>query len=196
MKSKGTQVVIASLALGASLFAGLVARAEVVRQNERLPFWTYVRSDGTRLNLEESARGSVSIVYLRKRSCGPCDARLADLRSVASDLGEKFLVMDLLLESPSSDAVEGDERIRRGFDFDQKWERAIAAPALPHALILDREGVVRFIQSGEAAMRADILKEKMRALAEGRRPRLRSEAALARSSEDGLNREHRPSEPD
>lgn len=161
-------------------FASHALAQEPLAVEANVSGWMFVEDAGGEKRLAEVLDKRVGLIYFWKADCGPCLERAGDLARVATELdSRKFAVVAISLDAnaPTDQPLVAPwpssiPRLREG---SSGARLNLQAPVLPHAALVDSLGVVRFIQSGEGAMRADLLKEKLRSIAESRRARLRAE---------------------
>jgi peroxiredoxin len=142
-------IFVRSVALFIVLFAG---QALAVGLQEEAPDFTLKSLDGGNLRLEEY-RGQVVLINFWASWCGPCrqEMPLLDrLHHRYEDTG--FAVLGINVEGDSDSAQEIVDKTKVTFpiliDDGQKVSELYSLEAMPSTVVVDRDGVIRYIHLG------------------------------------------------
>ncbi len=158
----------ALLVLGASLALPLTANAVDVREDA--PDFTLKSLEGSNLRLEEY-RGQVVLINFWASWCGPCrqEMPLLDrLHHRYEDTG--FAVLGVNVEGEAAPAQEIVDKTNVTFpiliDDGQKVSDMYNLQAMPTTVVVDRDGVVRYIhpgyKPGDEAKYVEVVKKLIR----------------------------------
>jgi peroxiredoxin len=136
-----------------ALFIALLAgQALAVGLQEEAPDFTLKSLDGGNLRLEEY-RGQVVLINFWASWCGPCrqEMPLLDrLHHRYEDTG--FAVLGINVEGDSDSAQEIVDKTKVTFpiliDDGQKVSELYSLEAMPSTVVVDRDGVIRYIHLG------------------------------------------------
>ncbi len=160
-----------SLRLAAIVLALLIAApAGAVTVRERAPDFTLKSLDGTNLRLEEY-RGQVVLINFWASWCGPCRQEMPLLDRLHQryvDTG--FAVLGVNVEGDAAPARALVEQIPVSFpvlvDEGQRVSELYRLEAMPSTVVVDRDGVVRYIhrgyKPGDEAKYVEVVKELIR----------------------------------
>lgn len=140
------------------------SRLEGKYLDQPAPLFTTTTVDGSSWSLEDQ-RGKVVLIDFWASWCGPCVASLPHLRDVHRQYAgqEDFVMVGVSLDDDRDDLLRCVEEKSVGweqlFEEGAGWENQVAqlyeVRAIPHVLIVDRDGVVRaFDPSGSEIDRA------------------------------------------
>lgn len=142
-------IFVRSVALFIALFAG---QALAVGLQEEAPDFTLKSLDGGNLRLEEY-RGQVVLINFWASWCGPCrqEMPLLDrLHHRYEDTG--FAVLGINVEGDPDSAQEIVDKTKVTFpiliDDGQKVSELYSLEAMPSTVVVDRDGVIRYIHLG------------------------------------------------
>lgn len=142
-------IFVRSVALFIALFTG---QALAVGLQEEAPDFTLKSLDGGNLRLEEY-RGQVVLINFWASWCGPCrqEMPLLDrLHHRYEDTG--FAVLGINVEGDSDSAQEIVDKTKVTFpiliDVGQKVSELYNLEAMPSTVVVDRDGVIRYIHLG------------------------------------------------
>ena len=166
--TKWFSIASALLALGASLALPLGAHA--VGLKESAPDFTLKSLDGSNLRLEEY-RGQVVLINFWASWCGPCrqEMPLLDrLHHRYEDTG--FAVLGVNVEGEAAPAQGIVDKTNVTFpiliDEGQKVSDMYNLQAMPTTVVVDRDGVVRYIhpgyKPGDEAKYVEVVKKLIR----------------------------------
>lgn len=142
-------IFVRSVALFIALFTG---QALAVGLQDEAPDFTLKSLDGGNLRLEEY-RGQVVLINFWASWCGPCrqEMPLLDrLHHRYEDTG--FAVLGINVEGDSDSAQEIVDKTKVTFpiliDVGQKVSELYNLEAMPSTVVVDRDGVIRYIHLG------------------------------------------------
>jgi len=142
-------IFVRSVALFIALFTG---QALAVGLQDEAPDFTLKSLDGGNLRLEEY-RGQVVLINFWASWCGPCrqEMPLLDrLHHRYEDTG--FAVLGINVEGDSDSAQEIVDKTKVTFpiliDVGQKVSELYNLEAMPRTVVVDRDGVIRYIHLG------------------------------------------------
>lgn len=145
MKSLYRLVLVAFMALSA-------AQSHAVALQEEAPDFTLKSLEGSNMRLEEY-RGQVVLINFWASWCGPCrqEMPLLDrLHHRYEDTG--FAVLGVNVEGEVKPAQEIVDKTKVTFpvliDEDQKVSEMYNLEAMPSTVVVDRDGVIRYIHRG------------------------------------------------
>lgn len=166
--------VVAAVCLGAVVLYFLEAnpkRLESKYLDQPAPLFTTTTVDGKSWSLEEQ-RGKVVLIDFWASWCGPCVGSLPHLRDVHRQYSgrDDFVMVGVSLDEDRGDLLRCVEENGVGweqlFEVGTGWKNSVAqlyeVEAIPHVLIIDREGVVRAFDPWESE-----LDRKLKKLFEG-----------------------------
>ena len=167
-KTKWLSTALALIALGASLALPLSAHAVDLRENA--PDFTLKSLEGSNLRLEEY-RGQVVLINFWASWCGPCrqEMPLLDrLHHRYEDTG--FAVLGVNVEGEVAPAQEIVDKTNVTFpiliDDGQKVSDMYNLQAMPTTVVVDRDGVIRYIhpgyKPGDEAKYVEVVKKLIR----------------------------------
>ena len=123
-----------------------------VAVNDKAPDFTLKSLQGTNLRLDEY-RGKVVLINFWASWCGPCRQEMPLLDRIHqrfSDAG--FAVLGVNVEGTVAPAKETAERTHVTFpvliDENQKVSGMYDLESMPSTLVVDRDGVVRYVHQG------------------------------------------------
>ena len=123
-----------------------------VSVNDKAPDFTLKNLQGTNLRLDEY-RGKVVLINFWASWCGPCRQEMPLLDRIHqrySDAG--FAVLGVNVEGTLAPAKETAERTHVTFpvliDENQKVSGLYDLQSMPSTLVVDRDGVVRYVHHG------------------------------------------------
>jgi len=123
-----------------------------VSVNDKAPDFTLKNLQGTNLRLDEY-RGKVVLINFWASWCGPCRQEMPLLDRIHqrySDAG--FAVLGVNVEGTLAPAKETAERTHVTFpvliDENQKVSGLYDLESMPSTLVVDRDGVVRYVHHG------------------------------------------------
>lgn len=160
-----------SLRLGvAFLLAGLAVPAAAVTMQEQAPDFTLKSLEGSNLRLEEY-RGQVVLINFWASWCGPCRQEmplLDQLHQRYVDTG--FAVLGVNVEGEEGPARKLIDKVPVSFpvliDEGQTVSELYQLQAMPSTVVVDRDGVVRYIhagyQPGDEAKYVEVVKKLIR----------------------------------
>jgi peroxiredoxin len=157
-------------ALSMVVLVALSAVAEAVTVGAYAPEFTLKRLDGGDLRLEEY-RGRVVLINFWASWCGPCRQELPlldRLHQQYQDAG--FAVLGVNVEGTEAPARSLIDKVPVGFpvliDANQLVSARYALEAVPSTVLIDRDGVVRYVhhgfQPGDEAEYLEVVKELIR----------------------------------
>ncbi len=142
-------IFVRSVALFIALFTG---QALAVGLQDEAPDFTLKSLDGGNLRLEEY-RGQVVLINFWASWCGPCrqEMPLLDrLHHRYEDTG--FAVLGINVEGDSDSAQEIVDKTKVTFpiliDVGQKVSELYNLEAMPSTVVVDRDGIIRYIHLG------------------------------------------------
>jgi peroxiredoxin len=138
--------------LAIALMAVTGAQSQAVTLQEQAPDFTLKSLEGSNLRLEEY-RGQVVLINFWASWCGPCrqEMPLLDrLHNRYEDTG--FAVLGVNVEGEAKPAQEIVDKTNVTFpvliDKDQKVSEMYNLEAMPSTVVVDRDGVIRYIHHG------------------------------------------------
>ncbi len=145
----------------------LAAEAFAVGLREEAPDFTLKSLEGSNLRLEEY-RGQVVLINFWESWCGPCRQEMPVLDRLHhryEDTG--FAVLGVNVEGDSESAREIVDKTNVTFpillDDGQKVSELYSLEAMPSTIVVDRDGVVRYIhrgyKPGDEAKYVEVVKE-------------------------------------
>ncbi len=148
----------------------LAAKASAVGLREEAPDFTLKSLEGSNLRLEEY-RGQVVLINFWASWCGPCRQEMPVLDRLHhryEDTG--FAVLGVNVEGDSDSAREIVDKTNVTFpillDAGQKVSELYSLEAMPSTVVVDRDGVVRYIhrgyKPGDEAKYVEVVKELIR----------------------------------
>ena len=148
----------------------LAAKASAVGLREEAPDFTLKSLEGSNLRLEEY-RGQVVLINFWASWCGPCRQEMPVLDRLHhryEDTG--FAVLGVNVEGDSDSAREIVDKTNVTFpillDAGQKVSELYSLEAMPSIVVVDRDGVVRYIhrgyKPGDEAKYVEVVKELIR----------------------------------
>ena len=148
----------------------LAAKASAVGLREEAPDFTLESLEGSNLRLEEY-RGQVVLINFWASWCGPCRQEMPVLDRLHhryEDTG--FAVLGVNVEGDSDSAREIVDKTNVTFpillDAGQKVSELYSLEAMPSTVVVDRDGVVRYIhrgyKPGDEAKYVEVVKELIR----------------------------------
>ena len=159
------------LVLSVALFVALsTGQALAVGLQEEAPDFTLKSLDGANLRLEEY-RGQVVLINFWASWCGPCrqEMPLLDrLHHRYEDTG--FAVLGINVEGDADSAREIVDKTAVTFpiliDAGQKVSELYSLEAMPSTIVVDRDGVIRYIhlgyKPGDEAKYVEVVKSLIR----------------------------------
>ena len=139
-----------------SLLVARVAGADTVGVGDRLPAFTLTRWDGVRITSSELA-GKPVIVDFWASWCVPCRAALPAIDAVARRLHDRGVVVlgvNVDRDRKKADAWLAERLPERRLTLVHDPEGALlarcGAGGMPAVYVVDRDGIVRFAESGYA----------------------------------------------
>ena len=152
------------------LVAFVAARAGAVGLQEEAPDFTLKSLEGSNLRLEEY-RGQVVLINFWARWCGPCrqEMPLLDrLHHRYEDTG--FAVLGINVEGEAAPAQEIVDKTKVTFpiliDEGQAVSELYNLEAMPSTVVVDRDGIVRYIhrgyKPGDEAKYVEVVKQLIR----------------------------------
>lgn len=135
-----------------SFFIVLVFSSETMAQKTAAPDFTLKSNDGTNIRLSE-LRGQVVLLNFWASWCGPCRQEMPVLDAIQSKYeGLGFTVLGVNLDAKSSKAEKYLRDTEVGFPilFDPKGDVSglYGVKAMPSTVIIDKDGMVRFLHEG------------------------------------------------
>lgn len=154
----------------ALLLAALAIPAAAVTVQEQAPDFTLKSLEGSNLRLEEY-RGQVVLINFWASWCGPCRQEmplLDQLHQRYVDTG--FAVLGVNVEGEEGPARKLIDKVPVSFpvliDEGQTVSELYELQAMPSTVVVDRDGVVRYIhagyQPGDEAKYVEVVKELIR----------------------------------
>jgi len=148
----------------------LAAETFAVGLREEAPDFTLKSLDGSNLRLEEY-RGQVVLINFWASWCGPCRQEMPVLDRLHhryEDTG--FAVLGINVEGDSGSAREIVDKTNVTFpillDDEQKVSELYSLEAMPSTVVVDRDGVIRYIhrgyKPGDEAKYVEVVKELIR----------------------------------
>ena len=148
----------------------LAAEAFAVGLREEAPDFTLKSLEGSNLRLEEY-RGQVVLINFWASWCGPCRQEMPVLDRLHhryEDTG--FAVLGINVEGDSGSAREIVDKTNVTFpilfDDEQKVSELYSLEAMPSTVVVDRDGVIRYIhrgyKPGDEAKYVEVVKELIR----------------------------------
>jgi peroxiredoxin len=135
-----------------ALMTMATAQSHAVAVQDEAPDFTLKNLDGSNLRLEEY-RGQVVLINFWASWCGPCrqEMPLLDrLHHRYEDTG--FAVLGVNVEGEAEPAQEVVDKTNVTFpvliDAEQKVSEMYSLEAMPSTVVVDRDGVVRYIHRG------------------------------------------------
>lgn len=161
---------IKSLAAAATLSLSLAGSAFAVAPKEEAPDFTLETLNGPNLRLEEY-RGQVVLLNFWASWCGPCRQEMPILDRIHQryeDTG--FAVLGVNVEGEKAPAQKIVDKTNVTFpvliDAKQKVSEVYNLEAMPTTVVIDRDGVVRYIhrgyKPGDEAKYVDVVKQLIR----------------------------------
>jgi len=152
------------------LLVARLASAGSVGVGERLPSYTLTAWDGTRLASSDLA-GKVVIVDFWASWCVPCRTALPAIDAIArrlQDRGVVVLAVNVDRDRTAADAWLAqrlpDRRLTLAHDPEGAFLARCGAAGMPTAYVVDRDGIVRFAESGYALDRVAAIERAAEAL--------------------------------
>ena len=163
MRTKTTLTVLISILLAAPAFAS-------VNLSEEAPDFTLRTLDGPNLRLEEY-RGQVVLINFWASWCGPCRQEmpvLDKLHQRYEDTG--FAVLGINVEGEDAPAQKIVDKTNVTFpvliDEGQSVSEMYELEAMPSTVVVDRDGVVRYVhrgyKPGDEAKYVEVVKQLIR----------------------------------
>ena len=159
-KLAGLGIVLASMLFASSAFASSV------KLSEPAPDFTLKSLEGSNLRLEEY-RGQVVLINFWASWCGPCRQEmpvLDRLHQRYEDTG--FAVLGVNVEGEERPARELVEKTNVTFpvviDDGQKVSELYDLKAMPSTVVVDRDGVVRYVHRGYKPGDEEVVKQLIR----------------------------------
>ncbi len=148
----------------------LATETFAVGLREEAPDFTLKSLEGTNLRLEEY-RGQVVLINFWASWCGPCRQEMPVLDRLHhryEDTG--FAVLGINVEGDSGSAQEIVDKTNVTFpillDDGQKVSELYSLEAMPSTVVVDRDGVIRYIhrgyKPGDEAKYVEVVKELIR----------------------------------
>jgi peroxiredoxin len=148
----------------------LAAETFAVGLREEAPDFTLKSLEGSNLRLEEY-RGQVVLINFWASWCGPCRQEMPVLDRLHhryEDTG--FAVLGINVEGDSGSAQEIVDKTNVTFpillDDGQKVSELYSLEAMPSTVVVDRDGVIRYIhrgyKPGDEAKYVEVVKELIR----------------------------------
>lgn len=130
----------------------MASTALAVNVDDMAPDFTLKRLDGTNLRLQE-LRGQVVLVNFWASWCGPClqEMPLLDrMHQRYRDAGFAVLGVNVEGEEKPAREVAGETGVTFPvlIDAGQKVSERYALEAMPSSVVIDRDGVVRYVHRG------------------------------------------------
>jgi thiol-disulfide isomerase/thioredoxin len=116
-----------------------------------------------------SFKGKVTVLFFWATWCQFCKARMPALPQIEAAFGKgqvqtMLLNMDTDLELAKKYLKEHPKVASSLFDRDLRIKKMASVRAIPYSLVIDQQGIVRFIQEGDRANEISILLRKVQKL--------------------------------
>ncbi len=167
MKIKASVRVFCFSVLG-SLVCFTPGIVQAVELNQLAPDFTLKSMSGENLRLEEF-RGKVVLINFWASWCGPCRQEMPILDRIHQRYKPTgFSVLGINVESDPRKARKIAERVGVAFplvlDQSQTVSKAFDVQAMPYTVLLDRDGMVRYIHAGYKPGDENIYIDRLKAL--------------------------------